>query len=333
MTAAGRYAGLVGLAGLAGLDQPQVLTGLLQLPDGDERPTHSVLNHDGQPLQLCLTARATGTDARLIADPGADLVGSPQDRLRAARKAFEAAVAFTGGGWARARLDRLLDHVGPSDPDALAAYRHGVMWVAVGSTGVGLAVYVDMAPYGVEDGWDRVRAWLSAAGVAAEATAAVVDAGLAEAATVSSVGFEGTSADAFRLKVYWRMRSPTAVAAIPGPTPDARELARFLARVVRRQSVQLEGLVHSVGLSPGAGVVDSKLDVCACPRCVQHSSALWGVLLDLEARRLGLDGVGIGAALANPRVELALVGLGQRVDGRFRLNVYFKARANGPDSE
>jgi hypothetical protein len=277
----------------------------------------SGLNHDGTPLQLCVTLSRAGAASRVLADPAA---GEPdlERRFLRACGALDAALKLGGSDQLRELCVRLLTSMVP-DAAAVRACPDGALWLAAGLSKPGVAVYVDARVAGR----DGVRAWLARELGETEGTA-LLCAALDDDALVQSLGVEGRG-DAARVKVYWRLSRSRRLDAIgPGALADAR-FADFVTAALRpRGRMRLSGIVCSAGVAAHDGSVsDVKLDLCGCPSCLDLDAAQWqGVVEEVAAR----NDLPVPAALPElfARSEVAFVGFGLDAAGDPRLNVYAK---------
>ncbi len=204
----------------------------------------SGLNNDGSPLQLCYSASGSDCSGRLVTDP-AWCLAQPEERLAASRQAL-AAMAERSGAQALAPLgEHLLASTIPQCPEALRKFSHGFLWLATGLGRPGLATYVDLRPQGVKS-WDLARRWLDKVLPDREPARQLL-ASLAGIAHLASLGLEGVAPDAGRAKVYWRLKSPTAISKLGIELLEDPGLALFLDRVVGAREMPPSGLVMSAG--------------------------------------------------------------------------------------
>jgi hypothetical protein len=286
---------------------------------------HSGLNHDGTPLQLCVSISADGVHYRLLGDPASDVADLGR-RFGRSLAAAEAMLPMSGAEALRPLVKTTLECL-VGDPDKFDPLRHpdGVLWLAGELDGRGFAVYVDARDGGVAP-VARLRAWLSRLAELtpdAEALLAAVAAG-----RVMSAGVEGVAPGHARAKIYWRLARPAPLADSPISLFGEPAFARVVLEVLGERTVHLDAIVLSAGLAlPSGMLTDAKLDICCCPRCVRLDPA--------EAVALGRD---LAAAhdLPAPDLasllacgELAFIGFGLTRVGEPRLNLYVKPRLEG----
>jgi hypothetical protein len=280
----------------------------------------SGLNHDGTPVQFCISIDATGARYRLLGDPASD---ERDSGLRYARSLAALDAVLDLGHAAKLRplvLDMLGAIVGAAPETDPAAYPDGVLWLGAPLAGPGVAVYVD-ARRGGDEAPDRFRSWLVSLVQPSADEERVVEA--VRHGRIMSLGVEGVSPDIARAKVYWRLARPHALSDFAIPLLADRAFAHFVELVIGDREMHLDGVVLSAGLAvPSGKLVDVKLDLCSCPRCLSFDSAGAADLLDRLARTFGLSLPPLDATLRAS--EVAFLGFGLDRSGDVRLNVYFK---------
>ena len=299
---------------------------------GSDGPTpisrgHSGLNHDGAPLQLCVSIDRDGARYRLLGDPAADIPDIVH-RLKRSLIAAEALLPLSGAQalepLVKATLAGLIGDENGFDP---ARHPDGVLWLAGPLQGAGLALYVD-ARNGGRSAVDRLRAWLASTVEVTEDSEALLAA--VAAGRVMSAGLEGLAPGYARAKIYWRMAGAAALAESPIALFADPAFARTAAEVIGDRDIRLDGLVLNAGLSiPDGRLVDAKLDICCCPHCVRLEPAE-AVLL---AHRLAMfhDLPMPDIAALTTAGELAFIGFGLTRKREPRLNFYFKPKLGDVD--
>lgn len=311
------------LAGAGGRELARALLAEPELELAGGRARRSSLNNDGTPLQLCISVGAGRRACRLIGDP-ASAVEDPADRLARGRAALDDLLATRGPGLgaACARTLAML----PAG-DALAALRHGALWLAAEVTGPGLALYTT-AGWGRDDErWQRALAWLD--DVLPDPRAAR-DAALRVRPLTRLVAcaIEGDAPARARAKLYLRPRTPLPLARMGIDLLCDPRVAELLAPLCGDAAIRADTLVYALGFSLGDGALsDAKLDVCA--HCTPRPPAAWTALLAWWTDRQAHRGFEVDAALAAGTAEVAFVGLGVRVDGELRTNLYLKPPGGG----
>lgn len=288
---------------------------------------HSGLNHDGTPLQLCVSIGVDGVHYRLLGDPACNMPDIGQ-RFNRSLVATAALLPMAGAEALQPLVETTLECLvgGPNGFDP-ARHPDGVLWLAGELEGRGFALYVDARDGGAAPA-ARLRSWLARLAqptADAEALLAAVAAG-----RVMSAGVEGVSPDHARAKIYWRLAHPARLADSPIALFSDPAFARIVLEVLDERTVHLDAIVLSAGLAlPGGTLTDAKLDICCCPRCVRLDPA--------EAIALGRDlaaAHGLPAPDLAPLLacgELAFIGFGLTCAGEKRLNLYVKPRLEGPD--
>ena len=283
---------------------------------------HSGLNHDGTPLQLCVTIDGKGARYRLLGDPASD-VNDIALRLGRSLAATESLLPLAGAEplepLVRTTLSALIGDADGFDP---ARHPDGVLWLAGQLDGPGLALYVDARNGGI-DAVARLREWLKCLADPTpdmEALLAAVARG-----RVMSAGIEGVAPGYARAKIYWRLNSPSALSDIPVKLFAAPAFAEVVTEVIGSREIPLDGIVLSTGLAiPGGRLADVKLDICCCPRCVSLGSAETVTIARRLAAAHGLQMPDIAPLAASG--DLAFIGFGLTRKGDPRLNLYFKPR-------
>jgi hypothetical protein len=288
---------------------------------------HSGLNHDGVPLQLCVTLDADGARYRLLGDPAADIPDIAR-RFGRSLDAAEDLLPLAGAEPLRPLVEATLDAlVGGADGFDPARHPDGVLWLAGQIDGRGLALYVDARDGGIAPD-ARLRDWLARL---AEPTPDVEELLAAVAAgRVMSAGVEGVAPGYARAKIYWRLAGPAPLADSPVALFADPAFARVIHQVLGDRAVHLDGIVLSAGLAlPGGRLADAKLDLCCCPRCVSlDGDAALALANDLAAAH-GLRAPDLAPLLGAG--ELAFIGFGLTRDRAPRLNLYFKPRRENGD--
>ena len=284
----------------------------------------STLNNDGWPLQLCLSSCRSGRRARLLGDPtgllGAGSREGSQARVvravQAARHLMEVACCE---GLSRAcgdMVDRLLPAGGVTK-----ASMAGPLWLAVGLGCPGAGFYVNARGGPMSEWWERVASCLEHA-VPGEDAMHVLRA-VAPHAWPASVGAEGESSGATRVKLYWRLRQAARLKDFGLALLLDLRLAEFLRAVLNNRTVPTTGLVFSASFDGANGRLrDVKVDVCA--HCLGLSPDEWLGVIDRLVVTNGLADVGAAPLLGSGAADVALLGFGVERTGEARLNLYLK---------
>ena len=292
---------------------------ILGPPPTSPLPLNSGINFDTDPIQLCISLSGTGARYRIIADP-APHISNPVERYEESLGSLDALCVSQGASWLLPRSKELLETVVPPRRSALLApYQKGVLWLAAEGGGRGVAIYVGMGIHPEPGDWDRVQAWLLNSGISPQALQKALDWVPPEASLVS-VGIEGRGEDAFRLKIYWR----TEDVKWETPSVDKAERNAWAEALSQAGTLRPSGVTYGLGLSSTGEVIDTKMDLCACPRCFHRPLSQWKPLLSTRAEALGLDPTPILKILDGDGLDIALVGLAHRMDGQKRMNVYLK---------
>lgn len=308
---------------------------------GRPAPFRSSLNADGSPLQVCLSMPPGGSglggtssagghpsggtspggmSVVLVADPGSEEPDGAQHHARGMRAMAGAADAQVGSA-SRGRLADMCQQLLPADIAGCPELAVGTMWLGIPLDGPGIGVYLNGAWGDGPARWGRVSRWLSSQGVPAQAWSGSLDA-VSRAAHVSSVGVDLAADGGQRLKVYFRLDRPTALADLGVDLLTDPSLLAFLAEVVGDTRLPLAGIVLCMSFNPGAGrVVDVKADVCG--HCLGQRPD-WPARLDRLAVLMGSPPVDWEAWELGRRTQVAFLGTGVRLGGGARWNVYLK---------
>lgn len=281
-------------------------------------PGRSELNWNGSPLQLLYTVRKGKTAARLLGDPGFHLL-DPARRYAAGREALFSSLALANAHSLRDIAETALNDIVSPTPDALARYAAGSMWLAVALGAPGAAMYVAPDP-GVER-WQKARQWVL--GITRKPDAALsLIAALAKDNFLLGVGIEGTSADAVRFKLYWRMTAALPLSAFGIPMLNAPSMSAFLAQALGRRAVPLNTLNFSAGFDLVSGLLhDVKVDVSWHGRT--RSEALQ--MLRYQVQHFDMASPAVAGALnliEQAKLEIGCLGLGLDTAGEHRINTY-----------
>jgi len=291
-------------------------------PDGSgPRGGRSGLNYDQSPIQLCFSSGPEGLHCRLLADPALELA-DPVQRLDASYAAMTRTVELTSSPAMRPFCDRTLqlhlpDHaIGPDD------YPDGILWIAAGVDTPGMAMYVDARRGGDELAWPRLRNWFAALLPDMSEADRALDV-LRGRARLMCLGVEGAAPSNARAKLYWRLGSASPLSAIGIDRFRDPRFQRFLEIVMRERRIRLTGVVPSAGFKIDSGALsDVKLDVCACPGCLDWPAHDWSAIVSALGAEFGFASLPVAEWLAFG--EMAFIGFGLDGRGGPRLNIYLK---------
>lgn len=280
----------------------------------------SVLNANGSPMEVCVTASAHALRVRGIGDPAFQFL-HPGLRYEQSLRVLDALPALRRNAELAALCTRVIDlniaH------DCVADYTDGVMWLAAGIGSDGMAVYLDAYPPGPAVAWTRARQWLHAMlGDPAEMLAAI-DA-LSQYAQLCSIGLEAASLADARAKIHVRLQRSAPLASLGIPLLCDEGIGAFLQRAAGERELPFDGVVLGAGASVVTGAMrDAKIDLAGS--YLHLSPQSWVELTDWCADTFSLQRIPMDALLANGRVSVAYIGLGVDAKGNHRLNVYLKA--------
>lgn len=311
-------------ASCGGVDAAETRATLARLLSEDGRLPgargHSVLNANGSPVELCITATADGLRVRGIGDPAFHR-SSPAERYESSRQILESLPELRRSGELHALCARTIACNVP--PDLLADYRNGVMWLASAVGGEGMALYVDAHPPGRAVAWARARQWLaSILGNPAEMLAAAET--LSRHAGLCSIGLEAASPADARAKLHVRLAHTARFEDLGVELLRDERVRAFVLRAAGPREFPLSGVVIGVGASVRSGAIrDAKIDLAGT--YLELSPSAWTALAEWCADTFGIREVPMASLLADGRLDVAFIGLGLDTGGAYRLNVYLKA--------
>lgn len=291
--------------------------------EADERPsTRSVLNNDGSPLQACLSCSPRGIGVRLVADPGLGSVDM-EARVAASLGVLERLLRRTRGR-ALERCCAATIRLGIPAAGRRSELQAGALWLAAGAGEPGAALYVTCGWGEAAERWARVDAWLDAVLTDGHPARRALTALRMQTYPVS-LGIEGADGLGIRVKVYARLERLVPLARLGlAPLCDPA-LARFLTTVIGGAAIPAQGLLLCASFHADTGcLADVKIDLCA--HCLPRAPAAWCATITELAQALSLPLPRVLPAVADGRVDVALLGLGVDHRGLPRLNVYLKCR-------
>ncbi|RAM51615.1 MAG: hypothetical protein C6Y22_11215 [Hapalosiphonaceae cyanobacterium JJU2] len=295
-------------------------------PDGQGvRGGKSGLNSDGSPLQVCLTATSKHLYSRLLSDPGF-VLADPKERFEASRQALAEVLQLTASQQLAILCDRTLRWYLPKDVVGFSRFTSGVLWLGAGIDTPGCAMYIDARRNGnFQEAWDWAQQWLAdILPNSREASSAI--AALRNYAYLQSIGIEGSNLNNARAKLYWRFLRPTRLDQMGLEIFQNPALASFLTFVIKDSTLQLSGIVPSLGFAITTGEShDAKIDVCG--HCLPYSTSKWVELVNCCTQMYDLTNIPVREALAQNCSSVSYLGMGCDRNDALRLNLYLKATA------
>jgi hypothetical protein len=279
---------------------------------------YSELNWNGFPLQLLFSFRQQKIACRLLGDPGSHLL-NPVARYQLGKETLPALLAFAKADALSALTQSLIEQVVPGDPERLAQYAAGTMWLAAGLNSPGMAMYVAPAPS--ENRWQKAGAWISNVTPAPFDALALI-AVLEQSCFLLGVGVEGLSPSTARFKLYWRMTTPQPLSDFGISLLTDPAMMTFLAAALGGGSVTPDALNFSANFDVTSGkLVDVKIDVSWHGRAQQQALQI----IAYQAEQLGLATLETHSAINTIRqhqLAVGCIGLGIDAAGKYRLNTY-----------
>ncbi len=285
----------------------------------------SGLNHDGVPLQVCLSLRQDACAVRVIIDPAISEL-EPKQRYIQAKAAAQSSFRRAGQEDQEQALDMLLAELGPDKDHPVTAFQHGVLWVAEEIGGAGRAIYTDASVRPGDEGWRRVkRAFLALSKTPADQSGDVrrtIEA-LASIAVPASAGFEARKGQR-RLKLHSRFTTEPPFGALTKVAPMLAEpnILGAVHAMMGDTELSLHDLVFEAAFHADDGqLLDAKLDIAA----PAVSSPQEAFLHTREAaKRLSVHWPTAAIARLSTGAKLSYVGIGRDLKGAARLNLYLK---------
>ena len=288
----------------------------------------SDLNNDGSPWQVCLSADAEQIKLRLITDPASALL-EPELRLAASREILEKTLRFSKAESLQPQCDQLFQAVLHHHPGIdLTSFYRGFCWIGASPSEPGVALYLDTFPLGTMSAWDMIEQWLSH--VLPDATEAkqLIE-NLRIYAIPASVGLEAVSPQNGRAKIYWRLKQPVPLSSLSIAPLQRPEIAQFLAMVIEKREMRLEGTVFCTGFDLLTGcLTDAKIDLCA--HCLPRPAEEWSTLVDHLTSTFHIQKPAIRKTLNSGQTSMAFIGMRVPVNGSPKLNVYLKPAYHFP---
>ena len=298
-------------------------TVLLALPPDQHSRTacRSSLNNDGSPLQLCITSSSRGCSSRLIGDPGA-FASTISERIERSRDAVLGLSAASRSATFDSLTNRILRMIVPENCTQIAEPDAGIMWLATGMHERSAAAYLNARWSTAEEDWARARlCFCSMLPHPEDAENLIND--LEPRAQLASIGLETTSSNDMRLKIYWRLTTPTLLSTLAIPLLHHPAMSRFFATVVSNERMSLTGVVFSAGFLLSTGQLeDVKADLCA--HCLPRSLDSWLDRVDEVTEQNSLPTMALRSCLRGSNLEPAFLGLGLNRNHQVRMNLYLK---------
>lgn len=279
---------------------------------------HSELNWNGFPLQLLLSLRQQKIAVRLLGDPGSHLF-DPVARYQLGKEALPSLLAFAQADLLYPLAQNLIAQVVPGDPERLAQYAAGTLWLAAGLNSPGMAMYVAPAPS--ENRWQKASGWIASVTPAPFDALALI-AVLQQNCFLLGVGVEGISPGTARFKLYWRMTTPQPLADFGISLLTDPTMIAFLTEALDGAAVAPDALNFSANFDVTSGrLVDVKVDVSWHGRPTHQALQI----IARQANHLGLATLETHAAIKTIRqhqLEVGCIGLGIDAAAQYRLNTY-----------
>jgi hypothetical protein len=203
-----------------------------------------------------------------------------------------------------------------AEPDA------GIMWLATGMHECTAAAYLNARWGSAAEDWARARLCFRSMLPHPEDAENVIN-DLEARAQLASIGLETTSSKDMRLKIYWRLTTPTLLSTLAIPLLQDPAMSRFFATVVSNERMPLTSIVFSAGFLLSTGELeDVKADLCA--HCLPRPLNSWLDRVDEVTEQNSLPTMALRSCLRGSNLEPAFLGLGLNRNHQVRMNLYMK---------
>lgn len=286
----------------------------------------SALNADGSPLQLALSVGDSGCRVRLIGDPALS-AASPWRRIQLSKQAAWQLLVDQGCDALRPVAADLFDTMLPNRREmGNEGFQFGAIWLACPVTETGVALYTNALWGSPSARWDRIRCWLVRVLPSSRDAENMLSA-IETFSTPASLAIEGREPHDTRVKVYFRLNTIVRLADFGVPLFSNSVLTDFLVQSFRQRTARTTGVVFCAGFALGSGeLVDVKIDLCACPKCLMRAPAEWDHILAVILGNAGRTMPSLARSLPKTDTDVALVGMAVNREGRSRVNVYVKEK-------
>jgi hypothetical protein len=286
----------------------------------------SGLNSDGAPLQLCVTLTDKDPKFRLIADPASD-AAVIATRIHRSKMALHRVLTRTETHTMAQPIFDLLSLLEPSDRQERDRFSHGLFWIGASADAPGVAVYADTSTRSQEEGWALVDRWIFTTTLGMRKGQKRMDA-LRSCCKVSSLGIEGVDSTHYRCKIYAYPTGelPTGIMGRVVPHLDSFASSSCFQTIMRDASLEPDDILLNIGMDPLLqSVVDAKIDIRVSE--LGHSANLLSISVEECCHTLGLVSFPFSKMARHFDLAYSFVGFGADKNGRKRMNVYLKGRA------
>lgn len=316
---------LIELTGKLCADPERVLNvcRAMRLDPDREAPRASTLNDDGSPLELCVTSGPEGCRYRMIGDPEPEELDC-RKRLHSFRDSLRELLPLCGAASLEPWVDAAVGWWLPEDDEGLARVVKRIRWVAAGVDTPGVGFYLDGRVGSLSFSWDRGREWfdrvLPDASLAKRFMTAFEDVG-----GLGGVGIEGVTPDTARAKFHWGLVSPIRIDLLDLPLLGDQTIREFFHIMVDDKEFKVTCPTFSAGFDLKTGeLADVKVDLCACPHCLNLSPAELVARIGKSCRAYDLCPPPVSPELLAGVCQGVYLGLGLSSTGQHRLNLYLK---------
>ena len=281
----------------------------------------SGLNWNQFPIQYVVSQQKEEIHHKLIGDP-AFYISDPLLRYEQSMKALPHVLKM---GQAYALYDRCVDAIHatlPQTDTGLEEYTYGVMWLGVSLTRPGAAVYI-LSVLDTKTAWYQAHTAAQTLLSNSEEMHHILSS-LAPVCRLASVGIEGSSLHDARLKLYWRMSSPTAFHDFIIPLYTDDNILHCIGTILKDYFFTLSALTFSVGIDLKTGkIADIKIDISnrilnldihKALSCIHKVADFLGFRTLISEKEF--------LSCSKNAVEVAFIGIGVDNTHRYRLHLY-----------
>lgn len=293
---------------------------------GSDR-SKSILNYDGVPLQLCISAIRDEFRVHLIGDPHTDL--SAIKRFEASLVSAYELLIISKSEELKPLLATTFKHTLPDTHSERAALRFGALWLAsqiCGNAGMAVYTYLEWGEQDSNRRWQKVKEWLSAI-LPSDLFYPNQLARIERHCEPIAAAVEGRTLADGEVKVYFRRRKIIPLNKLGFAELEDPYTLHFINQIIQGRTIPETGVVFSLGFSIATGESGFiKTDVCG--HCTPRPVQAWEkVILEL-CKSTGVKPIHIGEELSKGDIEVAFIGMGRNTAGDYRLNLYLKYKVS-----
>jgi hypothetical protein len=282
--------------------------------------TATGLNWNQFPLQFVISHQKKGVYYKILGDP-AFYITDPLCRYRQSMKALSHILEM---GHAQSLYDICKGTIAATLPDSipdLQEYTYGVMWLGLSLSHPGAAVYV-LSVLDTKIAWHKAHRLADTILSDSEEMHRIITS-LEPGCRLASVGIEGSTLKNARVKLYWRVSTPTSFQNFGIPLYSDDSILRFFGTLLNEHFFTLSALTFSAGFNLITGKVsDIKIDISNRIMHMDFDEAI--TFVQKAARSLDFDNAipRKWSSCSHDGMEVAFIGIGMDKINRYRLHMY-----------